>query len=52
MEASFFKFAFVILMGLAMLGILAMATTVIVLGLKVVWLWLLTHVRTAKTGHA
>jgi len=51
MEASFFKFAFIVLMGLAMLGILAMATTVIVIGLKLVWLWLTTHVRTARTGH-
>ncbi|MBZ5570943.1 MAG: hypothetical protein LAO09_03580 [Acidobacteriia bacterium] len=51
MEATFFKFTFIVLMGLAMLGILAMATTVIVLGLKIVWLWLTTYVRTAKTGH-
>jgi len=50
MEASFFKFAFIILMGLAMLGLLTMATAVIVLGLRVVWLWLTTHLRTAKTG--
>jgi len=50
MEAAFFKFAFIILMGLAMLGLLTMATTVIVLGLKVVWLWLRTRVRTANTG--
>ncbi len=50
MEATFFKFAFILLMGLAMLGLLTMATTVIVLGLKVVWLWLTTHGRTAKTG--
>jgi len=50
MEASFFKFAFIILMGLATLGLLTMATTVIVLGLKVVWLWLTTYVRTANTG--
>jgi len=52
MEATFYKIAFLVLMGLAMLGILAMATTVVVLGLKVVWLWLTTRVRTAKTRHA
>ena len=51
MEAAFFKFAFIILMGLAMLGLLIMATTVIVLGLKVVWLWLTTHGRTHVAGH-
>jgi len=50
MEAAFFKFAFIILMGLAMLGLLTMATTVIVLGLKVVWLWLTTRVRTQVPG--
>lgn len=50
MEALFFKFAFICLMGLAMLGLLAMATIVIVVGLKTVWLLLTTHVRTAKTG--
>ena len=50
MEASFFKFAFITLMGLAMLGVLTMATTVTVLGLKVVWLWLTTRVRTQVPG--
>ena len=49
MEASFFKFAFITLMGLAMLGLFALATAVIVVGLKVIWLWLTTHLRTAKT---
>jgi hypothetical protein len=52
MEASIFKFAFFVLMGLAILALLAMATGVIVLGIKVVWLWLKAHVRTAKVGHA
>ena len=51
MEASFFKFTLIVLMGIAMLGILAMGTTVFVPGLKVAWLWLTTHVTTAKTGH-
>ena len=50
MEASFFKYAFIILMGLAMLGSLAMAITVVVLGLKTVWLWFTTQRRFAKTG--
>jgi hypothetical protein len=50
MEASFFKFTFIVLMGLAMLGTLAMATTVIVVGLKAVWLWLTTRARTVKTS--
>ena len=52
MEASFFKFAFIVIMGLAMLGLLAMATTVIVIGLKFVCLWLTTRARTAKTDAA
>jgi hypothetical protein len=34
-----------------MLGLRTMAITVIVLALKVVRLWLTTHVRTANTAH-
>ena len=49
MEASFFKFAFIVIMGLAMLGLLVMATTVLVVGLKLAWLWLTTRARAAKT---
>jgi hypothetical protein len=52
MEASIFKFAFFLLVGLAIFGLLAMATTAVVLGLKVVWLWLRAHARTAKARHA
>jgi len=52
MEATFFKFAFFILIGLAVLGLLTMATVALVFWLRVVWLWLRAHVRTAKAGHA
>jgi len=52
MEATIFKYAFFILIGLAILGALTMATVAIVFWLRVVWLWLRTHVRSAKVGHA
>jgi len=52
MEVTLFKYAFIILMAIAMLGVTAMATAMIVLGLRIVWLWFRVHVRTAKTGHA
>jgi len=52
MEASFFKFAFFVLIGLALLGLSTMATVAIVFWIRVVWLWLRAHVKTAKTGHA
>ena len=51
MEATFFKFAFFLLMGLAILGLLTMATVAIVFWLRIAWLWLRTHVRTAEPGH-
>jgi hypothetical protein len=52
MEASIFKFAFFLLIGLAILALLAMGTTVIVLGVKVVWSWLRAHVRPGMARHA
>jgi len=52
MELTFFKYAFIVLMVIAMLGVTAMASTVIVLGLKIAWFWLRRHARTARTGHA
>ena len=52
MEATIFKFAFFILMGLAILGLLTMATVAIVFWLRVVWLWLKAHARSAKVRHA
>jgi len=52
MEATFFKFAFFILIGLALLGLLTMATVAIGFWLTVVWSWLRTRLRTAKERHA
>jgi len=52
MEAIFFKFAFFILIGLALLGLLTMATVAIVFWLSVVWSWLSTRLRSAKARHA
>jgi hypothetical protein len=52
MEAAFFKLAFFVLMGLAILSLLAIATTFVVVTLKALWSWLRIHVRVAKTGHA
>jgi len=52
MEATIFRFAFFIVTGLALLGLLTMATVAIVFWLRVLWLWLRAHVRTAKVGHA
>jgi hypothetical protein len=52
MQAIFFKFAFFVLIGLAILGLLTMATVAIVFWLRVVWLWLRAHVRTTKAEHA
>lgn len=51
MEATFFKFAFFVLMALAILGLLTMATVAIVFWLRIVCLWLRAHVRTAKPEH-
>lgn len=51
MEGTFYKFAFFVLIGLAMLGLLTMATVAIVFWLRILWLWLAAHVRTAKPGH-
>lgn len=52
MEALIFKIAFFILIGLAILGLLIMATVAIVFWLRVVWLWRREHVRTAKADRA
>jgi hypothetical protein len=51
METTIFKFAFFVLFGLAILGLLTMVTVAIVFWLRVVWLWLRTHVGPAKVGH-
>jgi hypothetical protein len=51
MEATFFRFAFLILIGLAILGLLTMATVAIVYWVGVICLWFRTHVRTAKARH-
>lgn len=51
MEAEFFKFAFFVLMGLAILGLLAIITMFTVVGLKLLWSWLPIHPRIAKPGH-
>ena len=51
MELAFFKFAFFVLMGLAILGLLAIITMFTVVGLKLLWSWLPIHIRIAKTGH-
>ena len=50
MEVTIFKFAFFVLIGLALLGLLTMATVAIVFWLRVMWLWFRTHVRPAKAG--
>jgi len=52
MEASIFKVAFFVVVGFALLGLSAIAATVIVLGLKVAWLWLRAHLGSARTHHA
>lgn len=51
MEATIFKFAFFVLIGLAILGLLTMATVAIVFWLRVACLWVKTHARSAKTRH-
>ena len=50
MQTTFFKYAFIALMGIAMLGVTATATTVMVLGLKIIWSWLRANGKTAKIG--
>ncbi len=52
MEAAFFKVAFLVLMGLSMLSLLAIVIMFTVVGFKVLWSWLQVHRRIAKTGHA
>jgi hypothetical protein len=52
MEAAIFKFAFFVLIGLAILGLLIMATVAVVFWLRVTWLWLRQRVRTGKAKHA
>jgi hypothetical protein len=52
MEPVLFKVAFFVLMGLATLGLLAIATMVVMVVLKALWFWLRAHARIAKTGHA
>lgn len=53
MEAIFLKFAFFVLIGLAALSLVAIATMVGTAVLKALWSWLLqAHARIAKPGHA
>ena len=52
MEATFLKYAFFVLMGLATLSLLAIVTMFTVVGLKVLWSWLRGHARIAKATHA
>jgi hypothetical protein len=52
METALWKLAFFVLMGLAILGLLAIVTMFTVVGLKVLWSWLRMHTRIAKRGHA
>jgi len=52
MEATVFKFAFFALIGLAILGLLIMATVAVVFWLRVIWLWLKPHLRTAAARRA
>ena len=52
MEAAFFKVAFFVLMGLAILSLLAIVTMFTVVALKVLWPWLRVHARVAKARHA
>jgi len=51
MKATIFEIAFFVLIGLAILGLLVMATVAVVSWVRVVWLWLRTPVTTAKPGH-
>ena len=48
MEATFFKLAFSIFIGLVMLALLVKATIVIAVGLKVIWACLAPHYRATK----
>ena len=51
MEVTFFKFAFFVFVGLAILGLLTMATVAAVFWLRIAWLWLRANLRTAKSGN-
>jgi len=37
MEVAFFKYAFIVLMGIALLGVTGMVTAMIVLGPRIAW---------------
>jgi hypothetical protein len=52
MELLLFKFAFFVLVGLAILGLLAIATMVGTVVLKALWFGLRAHGTIAKRGHA
>ena len=53
MELVFFKVAFFVVMGIAALSLLVLATMVGTVVLKALWSgFLRAHTRIAKTGHA
>jgi hypothetical protein len=52
MEAAFLKLAFFVLMGVAILSLVTIATTFVAVILKALWSWLRTNLTIAKTGHA
>jgi len=52
MGVAIVRFAFFLLIGLAILGVLVTTITVFVLEVKVVWMWFKARMRTAKAGHA
>ena len=56
MELAFFKFTFFVLIGLAILSLLAIVTMFAVVALKVLWSWLRprlgVHARVARARHA
>jgi len=52
MGVAIVRFAFFLLIGLAILGVLVTTITVFVLEVKVVWMWFKARMRTAKAGRA
>jgi predicted RND superfamily exporter protein len=51
MEATIFKFAFFVLIGLAILSLSTMVVTFIVILIRAAWLSFKAHTRTAETEH-
>jgi len=50
MGVAIVRFAFFLLIGLAILGVLVTTITVFVLEAKVIWMWFKAHVRSARAG--